>query len=475
MYLQKQLFFFPMSKTHNELWAECCQFIQDNLTPAQYNAWFGDISSESFVDGKLVLCVKSSFFVDQLEERYQGLLRGGIKKVYGDNVKLYYRYRTLNDDPSTTNLQRSTQQSPAILAQVKSQPANPFREVDNNDFDPQLYPRYTFENYCQSESNIIARTIAESIADNPGQNTFNPLFVFGPSGVGKTHLIQAIGIRVKERNPQARVLYVTARYFQNQYTAAAAKNINSFFHFYQSIDMLIIDDIQDLHNMPGTQNTFFHIFNHLHQHNRKIIMSSDCAPAEMEGFEERLLSRFRWGTSVELMRPDLELRREVLKLKSEQDGLDLPADVSEFIVNNVTQSVREIEGVVGSMLAYATTMNCNIDLPFARRIMANTVRLKRNEVNFDMLAEVIAEHFNISPDLFYTRTRQRDVSDPRQILMYLSKKLAKMSMSAIGSKLRRSHATVIYACNTIEDRLSTDKHLASAIGSIEEKVQSIRR
>lgn len=464
-----------MAKSHQELWAECSLFIRDNLTPAQYNAWFAGVSSESFADGRLVLVVRDASVADQLDERFQGLLRSAIKKVYGENIRLFYRYRMLNDDPTTTNLQRSAQQSPAILEQQKSQPANPFREVDNSDFDPQLYPRYTFENYCKSESNMIARTIAESIADNPEQNMFNPLFVFGPSGVGKTHLIQAIGIRVKERNPQARVIYVTARHFQSQYTAAAAKNINSFYHFYQSIDMLIIDDIQDLQNMTGTQTTFFHIFNQLHQHGRKIIMSSDCAPSEMEGFSERLLSRFRWGATVELGRPDLQLRRDVLKLKSEQDGLDLPEDVSEFIVNNVTQSVREIEGVVSSLLAYATTLNCNIDLPFARRILANNTKIKRSEVNFDMLAETIAEHFNISPDLFYSRTRQRGVSDPRQILMYLSKKHTKMSTLAIGAKLGRSHATVIYACNTIEDRLSTDKNLAAALATIEEKVQSIRK
>ena len=313
-----------MELTHQELWAKCCRFIKDNITTEQYDTWFRDITSESYADGRLVLTVQSSFFADQLEERHQGVLRAGIRKVYGDGVQLYYRFRVIQSDNSSLIDQKSAGSSPTILAQVKAQPANPFKQPDTQDFDPQLNPRYTFENYCSSDSNKIARSIGMAIGDNPSLKTFNPLFVFGPSGVGKTHLIQAIGIRIKERNPHARVLYVTARLFQSQYTAAAAKNINSFFHFYQSIDCLIIDDIQDLQNMPGTQNTFFHIFNHLHQHDRQIIMSSDCAPAEMEGFEARLLSRFKWGMQVELERPDITLRRDVLKLKAEQDGLAIP-------------------------------------------------------------------------------------------------------------------------------------------------------
>lgn len=463
-----------MVNNHIEQWANCGRFIEDNIGSELYNVWFRDVTCYSYVDGSLTLTVPSSFFASQLDTRYSSLIRSAVKKFFGENTCIVYRFPIVNGDSTTTTLQRSTPQSSVILSQVKEQPANPFREVDKNDFDSQLFPSYTFENYCKSESNLIARTFAESLADNPTQYTFNPFFVFGPSGVGKTHLIQAIGIRIKEHNPQARVLYVTARFFQHQYTAAAAKNINSFFNFYQSIDVLIIDDIQDINNMQGTQNTFFHIFNHLQQHNRKIILSSDRSPAEMEGFNERLLTRFRWGTVVELLRPDLELRREVLKLKTEQDGLNLPGDVAEFIVNNVTQSIREIEGVVGSLLAYATAQNCEIDLPFARKVIANNVKIRRNEVNFDMLAETIADHFNISADMFYTRRRMREVSDPRQILMYLSKKLTKMSVSAIGAKLGRTHTTVIYACKAIEDRLATDKAFAATIGSIEEKVRAIR-
>jgi len=459
-----------MELTHQELWTKCCSFIQDNITAEQYKNWFRDITSESYADGRLVLTVQSSFFVDQLEERFRGVLRAGIRKVYGENVQLYYRFRTIQNDPTTTIDQKSAGSSPTILAQRKAQPANPFKQPDNNDFDPQLNPRYTFENYCASDSNKIARTIGMSIGDNPSLKTFNPLFVFGPSGVGKTHLIQAIGIRIKEHNPHARVLYVTARLFQSQYTAAAAKNINSFFHFYQSIDCLIIDDIQDLQNLPGTQNTFFHIFNHLHQHDRQIIMSSDCAPSEMEGFEARLLSRFKWGMQVELERPDITLRRDVLKLKAEQDGIVLPSDVADYIASNVTQSVRELEGVVVSLMAHATVLNRDISLDLARRVIANAVKIKRRQVNFEMITEAVAAHYNICPDLLFTKSRKREVSDARQIVMYLAKKVGKMPLTTIGHKIDRTHATVIYACKNIEDRLATEKKLASDLDAIEASI-----
>lgn len=458
-----------MNATHQELWAQCCQFIKDNISAQQFDTWFRDITCESYADGKLVLMVQSSFFVDLLEERFQPILRAAIKKIFGEGVQLFYRFRMDQGAPSTS-LQKSAGPSPTILAQSKAQPANPFQATDQRDFDPQLNPRYTFENYCPGDSNKIARSIGEAIANNPSLKTFNPLFVFGPSGVGKTHLIQAIGIRIKENNPKARVLYVTARLFQSQYTAAASRDINSFFHFYQSIDTLIIDDIQDLQNMPGTQNTFFHIFNHLHQHDRQIIMSSDCAPSEMEGFEARLLNRFKWGMQVELERPDIALRRSVLKLKTEQDGLCIPPDVAEFIASNVTQSVRELEGIVVSLLAHATVLNRDISLDLARRVMANAIKIKRSQVNFEMVCEAVASYYNITTDLLFTKTRKREVSDARQVVMYLAKKLAKMSFKAIGHKLDRTHATVLYACNSIEDRMQTEKKLAADLDAIEASI-----
>ncbi len=462
-----------MNATHLEKWEECRAFIKDNITPTHFDTWFRDITLLEFdaEARKLVLMVQSSFFVDMLEERFQPVLRAAVKKVFGEEINIFYAYRNIGNDPTSVSVQKTTAPSPAILAQRNTKPANPFVEDSGDDFDSQLNPRYTFENYCASDSNKVARSIGEAIGNNPTLKTFNPLFVFGPAGVGKTHLIQAIGIRIKERNPKAKVLYVTARLFQSQYTASL-KTINNFFNFYQKIDTLIIDDIQDLQNSPSTQNTFFHIFNHLRQLDKQIILSSDRSPAEMEGFDERMLSRFKWGMQVALERPDIELRRDVLKLKAEQEGINLPVDVAEFIASNVTNTVRELEGIMASLVAHATVLNQEISVDLARRVVSNAVKIKRKQVNFEIIADAVAAHYNIEPDLLFTKTRKREVSDARQIVMYLAKKIAKMPLTTIGHKIDRTHATVIYACNNIEDRLATEKKLAAEIEAIEAAIAS---
>jgi chromosomal replication initiator protein len=457
-----------MEKTHTQLWAECCQFIKDNITPQQYESWFKPISSVDFTNGNLVLMVPTSFFADQLEERHLDVLRAGLKKVYGAGVKLYYRYFPVQNDPNSKVTQLSSAPSPTIMAQHSQPVASPFQRQPLEGFDPQLNPRYTFENYCASLSNQIARSIGETIANNPSIKTFNPLFIFGPTGVGKTHLIQAIGIRIKEQNPDARVLYVTARLFESQYTAAVAKgSTNSFFHFYQSIDTLIVDDIQDLHNKPGTQNTFYHIFNHLRQNNKQIILSSDRAPSEMDGFESRMLSRFKGGLSAELSRPDITLRREVLVQKAEQDGLVLPNEVIDFVASNVTDSIRELEGIVVSMVAHATVLNRDISVDLARNVIANAVKISRRQVNFEMITQAVSNHFGLEADKLFTKSRKREISDARQLVMYLAKKLTKMPMTAIGHRIDRTHATVIYACKNIEERISIEKKLADDVKAIE--------
>lgn len=462
-----------MLTDHQDLWARCCELIKSNLPPEQYNTWFRDITPVSYDGANLRLQAQSAAFVDQLEGRYQQLLRAAVNRVYGAGTQIYYRYRIAEPDPRTEVTVKDANMSSEILRQVKAAPADPFREPEAKPFDPQLNPKYNFENYCISESNKIARTIGEAIGNDPTLKTFNPLFVFGPSGVGKTHLIQAIGIRIKERNPRARVYYVTARLFQSQYTAAnAAHNINAFFHFYQSIDTLIVDDVQDLQNMPGTQNTFFHIFNHLHQHDRQIIMSSDRSPAEMDGFDARMLNRFKWGMQVELERPDLPLRRSVLKLRSEQDGIVLPGEVADFIAANVTSSVRELEGIVTSLMAHATVLNREISVELARRVVNNAVRIRRPQVNFEMIAEAVASHYRISSDLLFTKTRKREISDARQIVMYLAKKMADMPLTAIGKRLDRTHATVSYAIDSIESRLGMDKQLQKDVMAIETGIRS---
>lgn len=459
-----------MEKNHQQLWEECRLFIKDNIPPAQFDAWFRDVDSLGYDSKSLTLVVPSQYIMEQLESRFFSILVTAIRKVYGTGVNLYYHFNQVKDEPDTSVKMLSADQSPAILRNHQS---NPFAETPVDDIDPMLNPRYNFENYCRSMCNKVACGIGESIADDPSIKTFNPLFIFGNSGVGKTHLIQAIGIRIKERNPRAKVLYVTARLFQSQYTTAEAKGTtNSFFHFYQSIDTLIMDDVQDLRDKPKTQNTFFHIFNHLHQNGKQIIMSSDCSPAEMEGFPERLLTRFRWGMSVRLEAPDMELRRSVLIHKAEQDGLSLPSEVIDYIAANVTDSIRELEGVVISLIGRAAVLNNDIDVDLARDVVANAVRINRRQINFEVVTSAVCSHYNIDPDLIFTKSRKREISDARQVVMYLAKKLIKMPLTAIGARLGRTHATVLYACKNLEERIPIDRQLADDILAIEADINS---
>lgn len=457
-----------MTQSHLKLWEECQKFVADNLqSPEQYDVWFKPLTSVSYEDGALTILAPSQFFVEQLEERYIKLLGAAIKKVYGAGTQLYYNFLLVNNDPSTEVTLAPSNES-ADLKRDREGGANPFYQQPIEDIDSQLNPRYTFENYCGSESNKLARSIAEAVAAKPKDTSFNPLFLFGATGVGKTHLIQAIGIRIKEEHPQWRVLYVTARLFQSQYTTAVRNGkVDDFINFYQSIDVLIMDDLQDLIGKTSTQNTFYHIFNHLQQNRRQIIMSSDRKPSEMEGIEDRMLSRFKWRMVVELEKPDLALRRNVLALKSRQDGVVLPPDVMEFIASNVTDSVRELEGIVVSLLAHATLLNRDLTVDLARNVVSNAVKITRRQVNFEMIAERVSSYYDIDPDLIFSKTRKREVSDARQMVMFMAKKHAKMSLKTIGTRLARTHATVIYACRNIEERLPLEKQLQEDISKIE--------
>lgn len=411
------------------------------------------------------MSVPSPFFAEHLEDTYLTILGATLRRVYGEEVRLFYHYNQISNRPDTGIDEAGLSSSPALKRPAAT---DLFQTKVEATFNSQLNPKYTFENYCGSTSNKIAKAIGEAIANDPKCKTFNPLFVFGPTGVGKTHLIQAIGIKIRENNPLARILYVSARLFESQYTVASHNGkINEFINFYQSIDTLIIDDIQDLIDKPRTQGTFFHIFNHLHQNQKQIILSSDCCPTQLKGMTDRLLSRFKWGMTVELERPDLQLRRNVLRLKADQDGLRLPEEVMDFIAENVTDSVRELEGIVVSLLAHATVMNRDITVDLARHVMANVVKMHRRTINFEMITQGVASHFNIDPEAIFTKSRKREISDARQMVMYMAKKHAKMPLTAIGTRLSRNHATVIYACKNIEQRLPFEKQLQEDVAAIE--------
>ncbi|MBQ6078730.1 MAG: chromosomal replication initiator protein DnaA [Muribaculaceae bacterium] len=445
-------------------WNRCLDVIKANLPAEQFNVWFAPIVAVDYdqENERVTLKVPSRFFVEQIEERYINLISLALKKEFGENVKLTYKYNVIGSDDASAVEQDMDNPSSRLMTQQKirrPRVANPFEQDDQlEDIDPQLNLRYTFENYCSSMSNKLAVSIGQAIAEHPEVKTYNPLFVFGATGVGKTHLLQAIGIKLKENEPRKRVLYVSSRMFESQFTTATLqKKINDFINFYESIDVLLLDDIQFFAGKNKTQNTFFHIFNHLHQHQCQLVMSSDRRPSDLDGMEPRLISRFKWGMTVQLEKPDYELRRKFLAMKASQDGLKISSEVLDFIATNVTESVRELEGVMVSLLAHATMLNQDITIDLARSVIGNTVRVAPKQLTFESIAETVADFYNLPTDVLYGKSRKREISDARQLVMYLAKKEAMMSSTSIGAKLDRTHATVLHACIQIEQRMSIEK------------------
>lgn len=462
-----------MQNNHSELWKRCLRFIKDNIGDELYATWFSDVTSIKFENNELHIGVPSPFFAEYIDQKFINVVGAGIKKIYGDGVNLFYHYNIAKNEATSGIEVKSVPESKVVKPKAEQQMADPFSARNSAPIDPQLNPRYTFDNYCRSDSNKIAVSISEAIADHPERTQFNPLFVFGPTGVGKTHLIQAIGVGIKERCPENRVLYVTARLFMSQYTTAVLqKQTNMFFSFYQSIHTLIVDDVQDFNGKESTQNTFYHIFNHLYLNNRRIILSCDRAPSEMEGFEERLLGRFKCGMSVALEKPDISLRREVLELKARQDGIELDREILDYIASNVTESIRELEGVMVSLVAHATILNQPISLGLAKMVVQNAIKINRRKINFEIIAREVSSFYGIEPDMIFTKSRKREISDARQMVMYMAKKHTDMQLTAIGRKLGRSHATVIYAVNSIEERIGIDRNLRSDIERIELSLNS---
>ncbi|MCH5215925.1 MAG: chromosomal replication initiator protein DnaA [Muribaculaceae bacterium] len=456
---------------HIELWGKCLGIIRDNIPEKQYDVWFSQIHSLGFEDGVIHLSVPSNFYIERLESTYSNLLRKTLEKVYGKDFRLIYHYDIIKDCPDSDVSIESQKDSVLLKNKTAKQIttlANPFSQPEVPDVDSRLNAGYTLENYCSSASNQLALSIGNAIATNPECKTFNPLLIFGSVGVGKTHLIQGIGIKIKEQDPSKRVLYTTARIFESQFTAASLKNnINDFINFYQSLDVLIIDDIQELSGKEKTQNTFYHIFNHLHLKQKQIIMSSDCPPVNLDGFMPRLMNRFSWGVTAELFSPDYDLRKKVLLKNSAQNGISIPEDVIEYIASNVTDSIRELEGIILSLLTRATYLKLPLSVDLAKAVVSNVVKLSKKQFNFEYLTEVVSDYFNLDSDLIYGKSRKREINDPRQIIMYLAKKYTKLSSTAIGLKLSRNHATVLYGWKTIEERLEYDKQLVNDIAQIE--------
>jgi chromosomal replication initiator protein len=460
---------------HVELWNRCLAVIRDNVPETTYKTWFEPIVPMRYEDGALTIGVPSPFFYEFLEEKFVGLLQAVLYKEIGEGTQLMYSVLTDKTNDISVSMQ-GTSHSPAVPnAPIHNgnKAPNPLQAAVPQELDPHLNPNYNFDNFIKGTSNEFSRTVGESVAQNPAR-TFNPLFLYGPSGVGKTHLINAIGTRIKELYPEKRVLYVSAHLFQVQYTDSVRTNhFNDFISFYQTIDVLIIDDIQEFAGATKTQNTFFHIFNHLHQNVKQLILTSDRAPVMLQGMEDRLLTRFKWGLVAELEKPDQELRKNIMRNKVRRDGLNIPESVISYIAENVNESVRELEGIINSLLAQSIIFKRDVDLEMAERVVRKTVRCETKPVTIEDIIAKVCAHYEIEESAIHTKTRKREVVQVRQLAMYLAKKYTDASSSKIGQFIgKKDHATVLHACKMVKDQVEVDKAYKAEVEEIE---ASLRR
>lgn len=474
------------SQAHVQVWHKCLDIIKDNVPSVSFRTWFLPIVPLRLKDNILTIQVPSPFFYEYLEEQYIGLLRKTLYKVLGQQAKLEYSVvmentKQANASPVTVNYpgkNRTVSNSKPVSMPLNvndSTIKNPFiiPGIQQMHVDPQLNPDNNFNTFIEGQCNRLVRSAGVAVAQNPGKTSFNPLFIHGESGLGKTHLAQAIGIDVKERFPDKIVLYVTANKFQTQYGDAVRKNTrNDFMHFYQMIDVLIIDDIQEL-NGKKSQESFFHIFNHLHQAGKQLILTSDQPPVELKGLSKRLLSRFKWGLSAEVKTPDYETRKAILKQMSYKDGMNISEDVLSFIASNVHNNVRELEGSLISVLAQATFNKKEITIDLAKEQIKNLVNNQKQDISITKIQKIICEHFNMDTKVLQSKTRKREIVQARQVAMYFSKNLTDNSLASIGAQLGgKGHATVLHACKTVSNLYDIDKNFKQTIDDIERKLHA---
>ncbi len=494
-----------MVKDYDVVWDNCLQTIRKNVNTQSFKTWFEPIRPVRLVNNALTIQVPNKFFYEWLEEHFVTLLKTTIRKELGERGRLEYQIlmhdHSAKEQPAAKPIQnglRTSSVEAAVMAgrgggsaRAATQPEtdqamepmfmdtesikNPFviPGIRKTPIKSQLNPNYTFDNYIEGDCNRLARSAGLAVTKRPGQTSFNPLFIFGETGLGKTHLAQAIGNAVVEHFPDKVVLYVSADNFTNQIIDAIKKNnVTDFVNFYQLIDVLIVDDIQFLANKLKMQEIFFHIFNQLHQSGRQIVLTSDRAPKMMEGIEDRLISRFKWGLSADLQAPDLETRMAILGYKTMREGVDIPADVSEFICYNIRNNIRELEGALVSLIAQSSLNNRDIDLDLAKEVVKNFVTEMSKEITVEFIQKLVAEHFKVDVSTLQGKTRKRSIVIARQLSMYLAKNLTDRSLKGIGDNFGgRDHSTVIYSCKTVQDLMETDTFFKDTVEELEKKIR----
>ncbi len=473
-----------MSKTAQSVWENCLLFIKDNIQDQAYKTWFEPIKSVELTENALYIQVPSKFFYEWLEEHYVKLLKVALTKELGKNAKLLYKIKMENtygnkqpfteQIPSTQRTSVKPQDIDTQYKNLNTELKNPFviPGIRNLKIESQLNANYSFDNFLEGDSNRLARSAGMAVANKPGGTSFNPLLIFGGVGLGKTHLAHAIGVEIKDKYPEKTVLYISAEIFTQQYIESVKKNTrNDFIHFYQLIDVLIIDDVQFLSGKTGTQDVFFHIFNHLHQNGKQVILTSDKAPVDMQDIEQRLLSRFKWGLSAELHQPDYETRISILKNILYRDGVEMPNNIVEYVAKHIKTNVRELEGAIISLIAQSSFNKKEVTLDLAKQVVEKFVKNVKRELSIDYIQKTVSEYFQLDTDTLKSKTRKRHIVQARQLAMFFAKKFTKASLANIGAQIGdRDHATVLHACKTIDNLITTDKQFKKYVDDIHKKL-----
>ncbi|MDR2120193.1 MAG: chromosomal replication initiator protein DnaA [Tannerella sp.] len=459
-----------MQLDYKSLWSECLTVIKGVVSETTYETWFRPIIPISYQDKKITVQVPSQFFYEYLEEKYIHILHMSLERVFGMGTSLSYRVVVGNQTglPVTDgHIEKNGKQTVNISM-------TPFTQIAPQELDSQLVSRYTFDNFFEGTSNNLARSTGLSIAEKPGKTAFNPLFIYGDTGVGKTHLCHAIGLCTRELHPEKRVLYVSSHLFRVQFTDAVRKNTtNDFLTFYQSLDVLIMDDIQEFIGMDKTQHIFFQIFNNLHQLGKQIVLTSDKPPVALQGIEARLITRLKWGLTAKIERPDYELRKQILRHLIEEENIDIDSNVFDYIVEHVTENVRDLEGVLISVSANSRINKKKIDMSLVQEVISQMVMIENHQISIEKITKLVCEHFNMDESQIQTSSRKREIVLARQICMYLTKKYTDHSLAYIGRKIGgKDHATVLHSINAIKNQMETDKSFNAMIESIERKSKS---
>ncbi len=463
------------------VWTDCLEIIKQHVDEQNFNTWFKPIEPVRTEGDVLTIQVPSQFFYEWLEENYVPVLKKAVRQVLGEGGRLEY----------SVVVDSGNLQNPPVLVNYpngsgvkKNQPTqentrgeySPFayKALDPRTVNSRLNPNYSFDNFVEGDCNRLARSAGVAVAKKPGTTSFNPLMLYGGVGVGKTHLVQAIGNEIKKNMPEKVVLYVDQNDFTNQFLNALQNlKMQEFQNFYLQVDLLILDDVQFLAGREKTQEIFFNIFNQLHQSGKQIIMTSDCPPRDLKGFQERLLSRFKWGLTADLQEPDFETKLAIINKKMQSDGIEIPTDVAEYLAYSVDTNLRDMEGVLNSLLFHATLLKRNIDLDLAKEVLKNIIKEIQSDVSVDYIQKTVADYFKVELEQMKGKVKKREIVIPRQTAMYFCKRYTQLTLALIGENFGgRDHSTVIHALESVEDMMKTDPNFKNSIDELTKKFKS---